>query len=108
MNAPLTAAKRTAPAVQHEARPITGLREWLDHLAARDRLALIRPGCALRFEVAAIAKRLDGTKAPFFPRPDGHDVPVVSGLISDRGWMAEAMGVAPGAVLRRFQEAAQT
>jgi len=106
MNAPLTAAKPAAP-VRREARPITELRAWLDHLAARDRLAVIRSGCALRFEVAAIAKRLDGTKATVFPRPDGHAIPVVSGLISDRGWMAEAMGVAPGAMLRRFQDAAQ-
>jgi 2,5-furandicarboxylate decarboxylase 1 len=107
MNAPLTAARAPAPAIGDNTRPFTQLRDWLDHLAARDRLAVIRPGCALRFEVAAIAKRLDGTKATFFPRPDGHDVPVVSGLISDRRWMAEAMGVEPAALLRRFQEAAQ-
>jgi hypothetical protein len=25
-------------------RPITSLRDWLDHLAARDRLAVIKPG----------------------------------------------------------------
>ena len=81
MNAPLTAASPPAPAIGDNTRPFTQLRDWLDHLAARDRLAMIRPGCALRFEVAAIAKRLDGTKATFFPRPDGHDVPVVSGLI---------------------------
>jgi 2,5-furandicarboxylate decarboxylase 1 len=106
MNEPLTAIKAERAAVQETDRPITGLREWLDHLATRDRLAVIRPGRALRFEVAAIAKRLDGTKATVFPWPDEHEIPVVSGLISDRGWMAEAMGVAPGAVLRRFQEAA--
>jgi 2,5-furandicarboxylate decarboxylase 1 len=33
-------------------------------------------------------------------------MPVVSGLISDRGWMAEAMGVEPADVLARFQNAA--
>ena len=33
-------------------------------------------------------------------------MPVVSGLISDRGWMAEAMGVEPAEVLTRFQDAA--
>ena len=57
------------------AGPITRLRDWLDHLAARDRLAVVRPGVALRFELAAIAKRLDGLKATFFPRPGGHAVP---------------------------------
>lgn len=88
------------------AEPIITLRDWLDHLAARDRLALIRPGLSLKHEVAAVAKRLDGRKATLFPRPSGHAIPVVSGLVSDRGWMAEAMGVAPGQVLQRFQDAA--
>ena len=87
-------------------QPIRSLRDWLDHLAARDRLLVVRPGIGLRFELAAIAKRLDGRRATLFPRPGGHPIPVVSGLISDRGWMAEAMGVEPGEVLARFQDAA--
>lgn len=92
---------RTAPG-----RPITRLRDWLEHLGARDRLAVARPGAALRFEVARLAKRLDGSRATLFPSPDQHPVPVISGLISDRGWMAEALGVPPGGVIARFQEAA--
>ena len=40
--------------------PVTNLRDWLDHLARQDRLAVVRPGVALRFELAAIAKKLDG------------------------------------------------
>jgi 2,5-furandicarboxylate decarboxylase 1 len=87
-------------------RPITTLRDWLDHLAARDRLAVIKPNVALKYELAAIAKRLDGVKATVFPRPDGHAMPVISGLISDRQWIADAMGVEPGEVLARFQDAA--
>lgn len=86
--------------------PGTTLREWLEHLRARDRLAVIRPDIPLRFELAAIAKRLDGKKATFFPRPGGHAIPVVSGLVADRGWIAEAMGVAGADVLKRFQYAA--
>ncbi len=43
------------------------LRGWLRHLAATERIA-----------VAAIAKRLDGRQATQFPRPGGHEVPVVS------------------------------
>ena len=87
-------------------QPVRSLRDWLDHLAARDRLAVTRPEVGLRFELAAIAKRLDGRRATVFPRPGEHPIPVVSGLISDRGWMAEAMGVEPGEVIARFQEAA--
>jgi 2,5-furandicarboxylate decarboxylase 1 len=87
-------------------QPIRSLRDWLDHLAARDRLAVLEPGIGLRFQLAAIAKRLDGLRSTLFPRPGGHAIPVVSGLISDRGWMAEAMGVEPSEVLARFQDAA--
>ena len=97
-----------APSTASDAglRPITRLRDWLDHLTAKNRLAVARPGAALEFEVAAVAKRLDGTKATLFPSPSQHPVPVVSGLISDRSWMAEAMGVPPGKVIERFQSAA--
>ena len=67
---------------------VTSLREWLDHLAAHDRLAVIRPGVGLRHELAAISKRLDGERATFFPKPGGHDIAVVSGLLGDRSWIA--------------------
>jgi 2,5-furandicarboxylate decarboxylase 1 len=87
-------------------QPVRSLREWLDHLAARDRLVVLEPGIGLRFELAAIAKRLDGFRATVFPRPGGHPIPVVSGLVSDRGWMADAMGVESGEVLACFRDAA--
>ena len=86
-------------------QPITRLRDWLEHLAARDRLAVIRPEISLQFELAAIAKRFDGHKATLFPRPGGHAMPVISGLVSDRQWIAEAMGVDSSEVLARFQDA---
>jgi 2,5-furandicarboxylate decarboxylase 1 len=86
-------------------QPITTLRDWLDHLAAHDRLAVIRPETSLQFELAAIAKRFDGHKATLFPRPGGHPMPVISGLVSDRQWIAEAMGVESANVLTRFQDA---
>jgi 2,5-furandicarboxylate decarboxylase 1 len=87
-------------------QPIRTLREWLDHLEARERLKVLKPGIGLRFELAAIAKRLDGRRATVFPKPGGHPIPVVSGLVSDRGWMAEAMGVESGELLARFEDAA--
>ena len=58
------------------------LRGWLDHLQAQGRLAVARPDVDLRFGVAGIANRLDGRSATLFPRPGGHPVPVVSGLLS--------------------------
>ena len=86
--------------------PVTSLRDWLDYLAAHDRLALIRSGVGLRFELAAIAKSLDGERATLFAKPGGHAIPVVSGLVSDRAWIADAMGVEPSAMLQHFQRAA--
>jgi 2,5-furandicarboxylate decarboxylase 1 len=87
-------------------QPVRSLREWLDHLAARDRLVVLEPGIGLRFELAAIAKRLDGVRATLFPRPGGHSIPVVSGLVSNRAWMADAMGVETSEVLACFRDAA--
>lgn len=100
---------KTEPATgegSNRPQPVTTLRGWLDHLAARDRLAIIQSGISLQFQLAAIAKRLDGHKATVFPHPDGHAIPVISGLVSDRQWIAEAMGVEPKDVLARFQDAA--
>ncbi|MCU0937616.1 MAG: UbiD family decarboxylase [Burkholderiaceae bacterium] len=87
------------------AQAFTSLRTWLRHLAATDRLALARPGVALRHELAAIAKRLDGTSAVLFPQPGGHAVPIVSGFMSKRAWIAEAMGVPQSDLLARFRAA---
>jgi 2,5-furandicarboxylate decarboxylase 1 len=100
--------ERVAPTIPSSAdrKPVTDLRAWLDMLAGSNRLAVARPGVNLRFELAAIAKSLDGQKATLFPRPDGHAIPVISGLTSDRGWMAEAMGVGNDRLLATFQEAA--
>ena len=46
----------------------TSLRGWLRHLGETDRLVAIRPGVALKHELAAIAKRLDGRQAAYFPQ----------------------------------------
>src|SRR3954453_20155190 len=102
----LDARSLAEPPGSNRPQPVRTLRDWLDHLAARDRLAGIRDGAALPFHLAAIAKRLDGRRATVFPRPGGHSMPVVSGLVSNRAWMADAMGVEPHEVLARFQEAA--
>ncbi len=88
------------------------LRSWLDRLQSTGRLAVAQPGVPLDFTLAALAKRWDARKAVLFPAPLGqdgrrHEIPVVSGIVSDRGWIAEAMGVEAGAVLDRFRAAAE-
>lgn len=90
-----------------QAESFTSLRDWLRHLALTDRLATMRPGVALVHELAAIAKRFDGTQAALFPQPGGHAMPVVSGFMSRRAWIAEAMGVPESQVLQRFRTATE-
>ena len=61
---------RIAPVLFHLtwARPSGALtlRDWLAHLARTGRVATIDKPVALEHELAAIAKRLDGTQAAFF------------------------------------------
>jgi len=82
------------------------LRQWLAHLEASGRLAVIREGVPLEHRLAAIAKRLDGSQAAWFPKPGGHAIPVVSGFVSRRAWIAEAMGVEQAGLLAAFRHAA--
>jgi 2,5-furandicarboxylate decarboxylase 1 len=85
---------------------IRDLRQWLTKLSSTGRLAVIRDNVPLKHELAAIAKRLDGRQAAFFPKPAGHAIPVISGFMSRRAWIAEAMGVPESGLLEAFRRAA--
>lgn len=86
-------------------RAFVSLRGWLQYLTETERLAVIREGAGLKHELAAIAKKLDGVKATYFPKPGGHAIPIVSGFMSKRGWVAEAMGVTEHELLNRYRHA---
>ncbi|MFP6774091.1 MAG: UbiD family decarboxylase [Alphaproteobacteria bacterium] len=81
------------------------LREWLNHLAATDRLAVAKPGLGLKHELAAVSQRLEREKAALFPAPDGHAVPVVSNLLTSRRWIGDCLGVAEDQVISRYRDA---
>lgn len=82
------------------------LRDWLVRLDETDRLAVARPGRSLRFEIAGLANRHDGNKALIAPAPEGcPEGTVVSGLLSRREWMAEALGISSEDLLSEFQRA---
>lgn len=87
--------------------PFRDLRQWLAHLESTGRLAVLRDGAPLKHRLAAIAKRLDGDQAAYFPNAGGGSVPVVSGFMSKRSWIAEAMGVPEAGLLARFRQAAE-
>lgn len=91
---------------QAGAMPLT-LRSWLKKLAQTDRLAVVRENVRLEHELAAIAKKLDGRQAAYFPLPGGHAIPVVSGFMARRAWIAEAMGIDESALLQHFRDAVE-
>jgi len=86
--------------------PGATLRSWLRHLASDGRL-VAADGKALAFELAACAKAVERERAVLFRRPGGHDLSVVANLFADRSWIAEAMGVPPQEVTRRFLVASE-
>lgn len=83
------------------------LRTWLLHLHETGRLQVARERLGLRFEIATMNDALQGQSATLFPRPDGGDVPVVSGVLSNRRWFAEAAGVQPHELLGHIAKASE-
>lgn len=91
--------------ISNQPTAVTSLRDWLDRMRANGHLATAKPGIPLKFTLAALAKRLDGDKAVVFPEPDGHPISVISGIVSRREWIAEAMGVDEDGLLDHFRDA---
>jgi len=100
-------ASKKAPDRKAKSRPAASLRAWLQHLFATGRAVQAKPGIGLKHELAAVANRLDGEKAVLFPEPGGHRIPVVSGLVARRAWIADALGVPEPELLDRFLAASE-
>ena len=100
----MTVNKAAAPSANHCSRD---LREWLTHLAATDRLAAAKPGLGLVHELAAVSDQMELDKAVLFPRPDGHDMPVVANLLASRKWIGDCLGVSEDDLITRYQDAVQ-
>jgi len=84
------------------------LRSWLARLAEHGKLAVAREGIDLADELAAVSKRLERDRAVLFPKPGGHDIPVVANLFAARDWVADAIGISEDQLLPRFIAAART
>ena len=102
-----SAPKDTPSRVNRQPETTADLRRWLSYLSERDRLAVAREGISLVDELAAVAKTLERDRTVLFPRPDGHDIPVVANLFTTRGSVAESIGVTDEELLARFQDAAR-
>src|SRR6201996_158766 len=96
-------ARRSNTDTADEAHP--DLRDWLQSLAAADRLAVARKRISLIDELAAVAKTLENERAVLFPEPGQHPIPVVANLFADRSWIADALGVPVEKLLPTFQNA---
>jgi 2,5-furandicarboxylate decarboxylase 1 len=81
------------------------LRSWLAHLRDTSRLAVVDRTVSLRFELAAVAKRLDGKQAVLFRHPEDYPIPVVAGVASTREMFSEACGTDQYGLLERFAAA---
>jgi len=83
------------------------LRTWLTRLSDRGQLVVAREGVGLVDELAAVSKRLERDHAVLFPRPGGHDIPVVTNLFAARDWVADSIGISEEQLLPHFLAAAQ-
>ncbi|GIM45407.1 hypothetical protein DNHGIG_09560 [Collibacillus ludicampi] len=80
-------------------------RTWLEYLESVGRLAVIGKKVGLEFELAAVAKKLDGKKAVYFTQVEEYTVPVVSGICSTREDFAEALDTDPYGIIPKFTKA---
>lgn len=83
------------------------LRTWLEHLEQSERLAVIDRQVSLNFELAAVAKHLDGKKAAYFTNVEDYEIPVVAGVASTRRMFAEACETTDYGLIQRYTEAVQ-
>ncbi|HTT94240.1 MAG TPA: UbiD family decarboxylase [Solirubrobacterales bacterium] len=75
------------------ATPVEDLRDELDRLDRAARLARVRAPLDPRFEIAALARRLDRGPAVLCENVVGHDIPVVACTQATRADIALSMGV---------------
>ncbi|WCK52567.1 UbiD family decarboxylase [Aneurinibacillus sp. Ricciae_BoGa-3] len=80
-------------------------RTWMEHLQSSGRLAVIGKPVRLDYEIAAIAKKLDGKKAVYFTEVENYGIPVVSGICSTREDFAEALETDTYGIIPKFTEA---
>ncbi|MFM0609748.1 UbiD family decarboxylase [Paraburkholderia sediminicola] len=87
---------------------VNNLRDWLDFLYSTGRLVCLQEGIALEYDVLRYIEQFEGRQACFFPRPGGHDVPIVGGLLGQRQWVAELLELSVDEILPAFQKALKT
>lgn len=75
------------------ATPLTDLGACINALEAGGNLIRVRSEVDSKFELAGIARKLEGTKPVIFERVIGHTYPVLIGLLWNRAVVASLFGV---------------
>lgn len=83
---------------------VNSLRNWLAYLADEGKLVNVSREVKLKYEMAAVIKKLDGKAAVKFKNPAGYDIPVVSGLVYNRDMLAKALGTTKNDLVRKFSK----
>ena len=84
---------------------MTDLRDYIERIEGEGELVRIGERLSPRFEIPAALRRFDGGKAVLFEDVDGYDVKVVGGVNGSRSRLLKALGVEPGGLYTRLQEA---
>lgn len=82
------------PNIPDRATPLTDLGACINALKAAGNLIRVRSEVDPRFELAGIARKLEGTRPVIFERVKGHAYPVFTGLLWNRAVVASLFGVA--------------
>jgi len=72
---------------------LTDLGACIEHLEANGKLARVRTEVDAKFELAGIAKRLEGTQCVLFERVRGSAYPVLAGLLWNRDIVGSLFGM---------------
>jgi 2,5-furandicarboxylate decarboxylase 1 len=80
-------------------------RDQLRMLEELDEVRHIGREVDAKFEIAAVAKKMDGGPVAVFDRVRGHDMPVVIGLDGERHRIARSFGETPQSLIERYMGA---
>jgi 2,5-furandicarboxylate decarboxylase 1 len=87
---------------------VTEFHSFREQLALLERIGEVRHvtrEVSPRFEIAAVAKAMDGGPVVVFDNVDGHDMPVVIGIDGERRRIARSFGETPQSLIERYAEA---
>jgi 2,5-furandicarboxylate decarboxylase 1 len=86
---------------------IRDLRDQIRFLESRGQLVRVQRPVETRFEIAAVAKRMETGPALLFESVRGYDIPVLIGTDNDRGRIAAALGTDNAGFIDHYLNAIQ-